>query len=187
MRLKNVSNIVTVIYIAIICCLAFFAYNHFVARYENAAYPRHYEEEVSRAAVEHSVPEYIIYAVIRTESSFKQDVVSSKNAVGLMQITPDTFNWLLSKTGEKLTSEALYDPYVNISYGTLFLSMLYEKFGNWETAYAGYNVGMNRVEKWLLDPELSDGKKLIDIPFKETREYVKRVSAAAEIYKRLYY
>lgn len=187
MRLKTINNIITVAIIAVICCFAFFAYNHFVNRYETAVYPRQYQEEVSRAAAEFSVPEYIIYAVIRTESSFKADAVSSKDAVGLMQVTPDTFNWLLSKSGEKLTSDKLYDPMINISYGTRFLSMLYEEFGDWKTVYAGYNAGMNRVRKWLLDPELSNGKELLEIPFKETLQYVERVAEAAEIYKRLYY
>lgn len=187
MRFKTVNNVITVAFIAVICCLSFFAYNHFVNRYETTVYPRQYEEVVSKAAEEFSVPEYIIYAVIRTESLFKADAVSPKDAVGLMQLTPDTFNWLLSKTGEKLTSDKLYDPTTNISYGTRFLSMLYEEFGDWEIVYAGYNAGMNRVRKWLLDPELSNGKELLQIPFKETREYVERVAETAEIYKRLYY
>lgn len=187
MRSKTINNIITVAIIALICCFAFFAYNHFVDRYEREVYPRRFQAEVSKAAAEFSVPEYIIYAVIRTESSFKSDAVSSKDAVGLMQITPDTFNWLLTKTGEKLTSDKLYDPMTNITYGTLFLSMLYSEFGDWETAYAGYNAGMNRVRKWLLDPEISNGKELLQIPFKETSQYVKRVCDAADIYRRLYY
>lgn len=150
-------------------------------------HPLKYTEYVEQYSNEYFVPREIIYAVIKCESSFQSDAVSYKGAIGLMQITPDTFDWLNSKTGEELLPELLYNPAINIKYGTYFLSMLYTEFGNWNNAWAAYNAGRGRVSEWLLDERYSRDGYLTDIPYEETREYVKRVEKAAEVYKRLYF
>ena len=64
-------------------------------------HPLPYYETVERYSAEYAVPKEIIYAVMNTESSFKSDAVSAKGAIGLMQITPDTFVWLCGKTAEE--------------------------------------------------------------------------------------
>lgn len=88
-------------------------------------------------AEEYAVPEEVIYAVMSVESNFKSDAQSSKGAIGLMQITPDTFTWLCSKNNASDTNpELLYNPETNIRYGTYFLSLLYSEFGVWDTAFA---------------------------------------------------
>jgi soluble lytic murein transglycosylase len=112
--------------------------------------------------------------------------VSRVGAAGLMQLMPDTFNWLLSKTGESYTLEDLWDPAVNIRYGTMLLAVLYEEFGQWNTAYAAYNAGLNRVRLWLADPDVSQDGELVAIPYPETENYVKKVVKAAAEYRRLY-
>ena len=99
----------------------------------------------------------------------------------------DTFDWLLTKTGENLRWEQIYQEEINIRYGVLFLHMLYEEFGSWDTVFAAYNAGRTRVNTWLEDPAVSDNGKLVHIPFAETAEYVLRVQRAAENYKRLYF
>ena len=184
---KLYSRLLTVFVLAAIVAGALFVYSFLVKKYENEMYPRLYGDIVSGCAEVYAVPEHIIYAVIRTESGFDEYALSSKGAVGLMQITPDTFNWLLSKTGESLITDDLYKPDINIRYGVYFLSMIYSEFGDWRTAYAAYNAGMTRVRGWLDDPELTQNGKLVNIPFNETSNYVERVADAADTYKRLYY
>lgn len=150
-------------------------------------YPRQYEETVTKYSVEYGVPEYVIYAVIRTESGFDSGARSSAGALGLMQIMPDTFDWMLTRTHDGYESGMLYDPDTNIKYGTYLLSYLYLKYNNWENVYAAYNAGYARVDGWLSEAGKEPNEKLGDIPIDETRNYVKKVAAAADKYKSLYY
>lgn len=137
---------------------------------------------------EYGVPEYIIYSVIRVESGFDESATSSKGAIGLMQLTPSTFEWLQTKTKETLSAEAIYSPNVNIKYGTYYLRYLYVQFSDWDLALAAYNAGPGRVSTWLADTSLTDdGGNLHTIPFEETRNYVKKVNDTVAVYKRLYY
>ncbi len=151
------------------------------------AYPREYSELVEKYAAENNIPEPIVYGMIKTESNFKADALSHKGAVGLMQITPDTFEWLCSKTGEDPSVSRLYDPEVNIRYGTYYLSYLHGKYKSWDTVYAAYNAGPSRVDGWLADEEYGKYGRLINIPFEETKNYVEKVTKAAGTYERLYY
>lgn len=116
----------------------------------------------------------LVFAVIRTESDFHPDARSPAGAVGLMQLMPDTFAYLRdSFFEEKLTNDAIYDPTVNIRYGTCYLAHLLQKFGSLDVALAAYNAGEGRVALWLTDGSLSrDGKTLLKIPFPETERYV---------------
>lgn len=106
--------------------------------------------------------------------------------MGLMQITKETFWWLLSKNGEDISVDMLYDPETNIKYGTYFLSILYEEFGSWDTVYAAYNAGRSRVNSWLSDDEVTKDGKLVNIPYPETARYVKRVSGNVTEYRKLF-
>ena len=159
---------------------------------EKRSYPLNYEEFVEKYAVEYNVPREIIYSVIRTESSFRSNAESHKGAVGLMQITPDTFDWLMTKTGESLDRGLLYDPNTNIKYGTYFLRYLFIEFGdfedNWNLVFAAYNAGLNRVKSdWMRNPEYIQDGKILYIPFPETRNYIEKVNSAIKIYRRLYF
>lgn len=154
-------------------------------------YPREYSHYVTEASEKYDVEESLVYAVIRTESGFREDVVSSAGAVGLMQIMPDTFEWLQAQNGDEVTYSQgeLKNPQVNIDYGTYYLSMLLSHYdGDEQLAVAAYNAGMTNVDKWLSDERYSkDGISLTDIPFKETEKYVKRVEKIKDVYKTLYY
>ena len=150
--------------------------------------PREYSEYVSRYSSEFGVSEVIIYAVIKTESNFRSNAVSGAGAIGLMQLMPDTFKWIAQKRGEPDDPALLYDPETNVKYGTYLLSYLYSQYGNWNTSFAAYNCGIGRVNEWISGSEYSDEYgNLINIPIKETREYVKKVSDNVELYKKLYY
>ncbi len=177
--------IITILVLSVICGLLF---QFFYDKYERNAYPKEYEEYVEKYASQYGVPESIVYAVIKTESGYDSGAVSEAGAVGLMQMMPDTFNWLTTLTKENLDKGLLYDPETNIKYGTYYLSYLYLKYGSWDTVYAAYNAGEGNVDDWLGDALEADGaKKLGDVPFKETENYIKKVNKAAEIYDRLYY
>lgn len=150
-------------------------------------YPQKYAESVEKYAAEYDVPESVVYAVIKTESGFTPDAVSSKGAIGLMQITPDTFDWLCSKTGDEANALLLYEPDTNIRYGTYFLSLLHNEYKAWDTVYAAYNAGRGRVNSWLASEEYNNNGRLKNIPYEETASYVKKVEKAQSVYSRLYY
>lgn len=150
-------------------------------------YPREYEELVSKYSSEYGVPESLVYAVIYTESRFKPDARSSVGAIGLMQLMPDTLDWLSRLLDEPNPSGNIEDPETNIKYGTYYLKHLMDRFGSWETALAAYNAGHGRVTQWLKDERYSkDGSTLYNIPIEETKNYVNKVMSACDIYKEIY-
>lgn len=150
-------------------------------------YPQKHLETVEKYSAEYNVPRELVYAVMNTESHFDENAVSNAGACGLMQITPQTFHWLQTKTGEDLEDLSLFDPEINIKYGCFFLAMLLNEFGDGREALAAYNAGRGRVNEWLADSEYSaDGKRLDKIPFSETAHYVKKVERARNIYSNLY-
>ena len=156
--------------------------------FEKTAYPQEYAEYVEVYAERYGVPEELVFAVIRTESDFDSGAVSDAGAVGLMQIMPSTFEWLTDEIlFDHLESGMLYDPETNIRYGTYYLSYLSDRYGDWELTLAAYNGGLGNVDGWLADDRYADGDGgLKRIPFKETRQFVNRVTKAREKYEGLY-
>ena len=151
-------------------------------------FPMEHEETVTTYAKEYDVDPFLVYAVIHTESRFREDAVSPAGAIGLMQVTPDTGQFISEQLKlPSFTEEMLKDPDLNIRMGTWYLSYLKESFPRVETLLAAYNAGPNRVRTWLLDEEISDGDILLNIPFAETRDYVERVLQREKIYRLLYF
>ena len=150
-------------------------------------YPRQYVDLVEENAEQFDIDKSLLYALVKTESGFDKNAVSSVGAMGLTQITPDTFHWLQTKTGEEYEDEELFEPEISVYYGAYFLDMLLEEFGNTETALAAYHAGRGKVNEWLADPRISpDGETLENIPYEDTEKYVKRVIKNTEKYKEIY-
>lgn len=185
---KNSGRAAIIALIAVFAIGMGFLADFVITCFEKRSYPREYTEYVETYAEQYGVPETLIFAIIRTESSFDSGAVSSAGAVGLMQMMPATFAWLTDEIlFDHLESGMLYDPETNIKYGTYLLSRYYDRYGNWELAFAAYNGGPGNVDEWLEDPAYADGEGgLKKIPFKETRNYVKKVADAWDTYERLY-
>lgn len=151
-------------------------------------YPDDYSELVERYSAQNGLPVSLVYGVIHTESGFRPRAVSSVGARGLMQITEETFEWTKWRMRDEVTGyDDLFDPEVNIRYGTYLLSLLTAEFGGTNEALAAYHAGWGSVKKWLSLPEYSaDGAQLDAIPFADTAQYVPRVLKTARIYQRLY-
>lgn len=150
-------------------------------------YPRQYAELVEENAKDFEIDPSLLYALIEAESGFDKNAVSSVGAKGLTQITPETFQWLQTKTGESYEENALFVPEISVYYGAFFLNMLLEEFGNTETALAAYHAGRGKVNEWLADPRISpDGEALENIPYEDTAGYVKKVVKIKERYQKIY-
>ena len=182
---KAVLKITAIIltFILIIFAVIFFSYKSVL----KVMYPQKQTTLIEQYATEYGIDDALVYAVIKTESGFDSKAESDAGALGLTQITPETFKWLQSKTGETLEDTALLDAETSIKYGCLFLSMLVDEFGETKTAVAAYHAGRGSVNGWLKDKEYSEnGKSLNKIPSKDTSHYVHKVTNAINIYKNLY-
>ena len=147
----------------------------FITLHSKAPYENEYDGIISENAEKYGLQRALVYAVIECESGFDKDAVSSAGACGLMQLMPDTFEWIFSGT-EKNGSADIFDPRQNVEAGCKYLSYLIKRFENVETALAAYNAGEGTVSTWLKGEKYSeDGKALSVIPYSETRLYVGRV------------
>jgi soluble lytic murein transglycosylase len=141
------------------------------------SYPRAYWETIKHAAGSEGVDEHLVAALIREESRYDPDVVSWAGAVGLMQLLPATAkrmnNGVTVHTGGSLV---LSDVRTNIMLGTHYLSRLVREFKEIPFAVAAYNAGENALRRWLNKYYRRDVAEFIEnIPYKETRRYVKKV------------
>ncbi|MFH1825808.1 MAG: tetratricopeptide repeat protein [bacterium] len=152
------------------------------------AYPRGYWQYVEKYAKEYGLDPYLVYAVIREESRFKERALSHASAHGLMQIIPSTGRLIANALGMRYSRWNMYQPRVNIQMGCYYLAQTIKRFdGNVSLALAGYNGGPNRVSKWLKNyPQFDLDEFVEDIPLTETRNYVKKVMKSYYGYKRVY-
>ena len=153
-------------------------------------YPTRYSEYVDRYAELYGLDKYFVYAVIKTESNFDPNAESEVGARGLMQLMEDSFDWVKYRMGDSADNAEygdMYDPEVNIRYGTYLLKLLVEEYGRADTAAAAYHTGRGNVNSWLCDSRYSsDGESLDDLPSSVTRHYVNKVMTAYEGYTNLY-
>jgi soluble lytic murein transglycosylase len=154
----------------------------------NYIYPLGFSEQVSRYSRDLNVPECLAYSIIRSESSFSPSVRSRVGAVGLMQLMPATAKYLYKNKSAKIDSSLLTHPDLNINLGMKHIKYLISRFdGNLIMAIAAYNSGASPVDRWLRNfPDLREDEFIENIPYPETREYVKKVLTSMVIYKSLY-
>ncbi len=153
-------------------------------------YPREYDDEVEQWAETYGLDSNLVYAVIYTESGFDPNAISDAQAIGLMQMTSDTFDWVKSKIAreESLTFEDLYTPEQSIRFGSYFLSYCMEKYaGDVSTAAAAYHSGMGTVDELLQDSSYTEnGVTLQDFPYPQMNNYVYKINKNYETYQSLY-
>lgn len=151
-------------------------------------YPPAFAESVSRNAAVNRISENLTYALIRAESNFFPEARSPVGALGLMQLMPATAKDTARQMHETVTMPQLTIPEVNVKIGTRYLKGLLTRFnGNLVSAVAAYNAGPSPVLRWRKNmPGLREDEFIESIPYGETREYVKRVLAGMEVYRRLY-
>ena len=144
-------------------------------------YPLRYEEIIRQASEENGLEPAFVAAVIYTESRFRPDVESHREAYGLMQLLPQSARFIQQQSG----IEGDYrDPQVNVKLGTWFLGYLEGRYdGDERLMLAAYNSGEGSVDSWTSDKNFDIAK---DIPYKETREYVDNALEARQTYKELY-
>ena len=188
--MNNRKRAVIIILIVLGAMLVSLVANLIISAVQKNAHPVRYESYVEVYASQYNVPEYVVYALINTESGFNASLESPTGERGLMQMSPELFALISSEQhlDEKIDADALFDPEISIRYGVYYLRYLFNEFQSWSTAIAAYDAGESTVKEWLDNIKYSsDRKNLTSIPEKETAAYVKKVNDAISYYKTTYY
>jgi soluble lytic murein transglycosylase len=151
-------------------------------------YPFGWRGEVLQTCERLNLDPYLVAAVVREESSYYPRAVSRAGARGLMQLMPATAEPMATVRGLRFRDGALLDdPAANIQIGAAFLAGLMKEFGHASLALAAYNAGPRRVREWWKARKSDDIEVWVEqIPYDETRHYVKRVTFSRDEYHRIY-
>jgi len=153
-------------------------------------YPYPYQEIVTLYAEANGVSPALIASVIMHESKFSENVHSPRGAIGLMQLMPETAEWIAGQLGERdFSLQKLHEPEMNIRYGTWYLAQLEREFdSNLVLTLAAYNAGRGIVHEWIEENDWPPNfKDVSSIPYPETRFYVEKVLKDKKHYEALYH
>ena len=154
------------------------------ARWWRAAWPLAHPETVGRHATAHGVAPELVQAFMRKESAFDVDAVSPAHAVGLMQLLPRTAARIVDQLGREGPAPDLFEPAVNIELGTWYVAALQKRFkAQLPLVAAAYNAGPRAVVDWARGAPTETDLFVERIPFRETREYVKRMVETQTAYR----
>lgn len=188
-RMRRISLITTlvVLALALIGAALWVAFN-LMPGLTLRRYPMEYEPLVRSSAAQNGIEPAYVASVILAESDYDPQAVSSVGARGLMQIMPETGEWIAGRLDETFDPEALFEPETNVRYGCWYLGYLMRRFGgDMRLASSAYHAGQGNVDKWLQNPEYSsDGVTLNVIPYDSTNTYVQRILKYYEKYSKLY-
>jgi len=147
-------------------------------------YPTPYRDLFREAATSQGVDEAWIYGLVRQESRFMHHAKSGVGAAGLMQIMPATAKWAAKRMGlDGYKQELIHDLGTNVGIGTYYMRYTLELLnGQSVLATAAYNAGPSRAKRWQAITPLESAIYIETIPFAETRSYVQKVMANAQMY-----
>ena len=149
-------------------------------------FPMPFRRDVLAKARDAGLDPAYVYGLIRQESRFVVDARSGAGAAGLMQIMPATARWTAKKIGLPYTPDLIADRDTNLKLGMAYLKLVLEDFsGSQPLAAAAYNAGPGRPRKWREGPVLEPAIWAENIPFNETRDYVKKVISNGAYYAAL--
>jgi soluble lytic murein transglycosylase len=153
-----------------------------------AFYPRAFANAVESEATRYQVSPFLVWAIMRRESAFRPEVASAADARGLMQVIPPTARAIAKKLSEPEPAPAeLFSPSLSIRYGAWYLSQLMKRFSHPALAAAAYNAGPDAAVKWVKEKGALPLDLFVEeIPFRETRGYVKQVLADLYLYQSFY-
>jgi len=139
-------------------------------------FPLPYREQVQAQALASGLEPALLFGLIRQESRFVADIRSNVGAAGLMQLMPATARWTARKVGLTFRPGMVTDTQINLQLGAAYLKRVLDDFdGSRVLATAAYNAGPNRSRRWREGPTIEAAAWVENIPFNETRDYVKKV------------
>lgn len=158
-----------------------------VVTYGTMTRPVEHTKIINKYSKEYNIDPLLVLSVIKVESAFDNNAHSHMNAVGLMQVIPETAEWVAEKTKKEYNEEDLFDPETNIQIGTFYLAYLIDHFQDENLAIVAYNGGMGNVQSWI-DKKIvgKNGMGLENVPIEEARNYVVKVNKHYDVYKNFY-
>ncbi|MDI1309796.1 MAG: transglycosylase SLT domain-containing protein [Methylotenera sp.] len=150
----------------------------------NLRYPTPYRDLFRQSANEVSLDEAWVYGITRQESRFMHYAKSGVGASGLMQLMPATAKWVAKRMGmNSYNNNMIHELSTNIEFGTYYMRYTLDLMGGQAVmATAGYNAGPSRAKRWMAPDPMESAIYIESIPFAETRNYVQKVMANAQIY-----
>jgi soluble lytic murein transglycosylase len=149
-------------------------------------FPMPFRDELVTQAKNVGLDPAYVYGLIRQESRFVMDARSPVGASGLMQVMPATARWTAKKIGLPFSDTQIADRATNLKIGTAYLKLVLDDFdGSQAMAAAAYNAGPSRPRRWREGATLEPAIWAENIPFAETRDYVKKVLSNATVYASL--
>ena len=152
-------------------------------------YKLEYSEYVYKYSEEYNIDPLLVFSIIKVESNFHRNILSSSGAIGLMQLMESTAMEMANEIDEEIVvKEALYNPQINIRIGICYFSYLLKHYdGNIYLSLAAYNAGIGNVDSWIKQGIIKDdGSNIEKIPYKETNNYVRKIIRDYKIYNNLY-
>ncbi len=182
MKLNNIKKVKKRIIAAVVLSCVLVAMIAGYAIYES--YIVKYESYIEKHADAYNLDKRLVMSIIKAESKFDRNARSSKDAMGLMQIMKVTAEWANEELKkESLEESDIYDVDTNIEIGCWYLDRLNKLYdGDITLMAAAYNAGIGNINKWLEKGEVTED----NIPFPETKKYVKKVKLNYEVYKKIY-
>lgn len=158
---------------------------NFLQKKAQLFYPRAWEEEVSLASNATGISKKTIWSVMKQESKFRNSAVSKSGAIGLMQLMPTTANNVAKQM--EIEANNIYEAADNIMLGATYYAMLNKKFrGDLIRVTAAYNAGETVVIEWDTLYAKDWAEWVENIPYSETREFVRSVLENREVYRIIY-
>jgi len=147
-------------------------------------YPMPYAAEIEQAAQAAGLDPAYVFGLIRQETRFMATLRSHAGATGLMQLMPGTARWVARRLGVSLSrADQVFDPTTNLRLGTSYLKLVLDDLGGSQAlAAAAYNAGPGRPRRWREGPTVEAAAWAENVPFNETRDYVKKVLSNAAVY-----
>lgn len=182
--IKWIGKLIGFILLAI---LILFVVCYLSIAYQTSRSKINYQEEIYEYSEKYNVDPLLTASIIKVESDYNKDAKSDQGAQGLMQLLDETASHAADLTNKEFYPDKLSDVEYNLDLGIAYYDYLYRYYNNRDLALAAYNGGVGNVDKWidegLIDPADPNTQ---NIPFEETRQYVTKIDANYDVYKKFY-
>lgn len=182
--IKWIGKLIGFILLAI---LILFVVCYLSIAYQTSRSKINYQEEIYEYSEKYNVDPLLTASIIKVESDYNKDAKSDQGAQGLMQLLDETASHAADLTNKEFYPDKLSDVEYNLDLGIAYYDYLYRYYNNRDLALAAYNGGVGNVNKWidegLIDPVDPNTQ---NIPFEETRQYVTKIDANYDVYKKFY-
>lgn len=182
--IKWIGKLIGFILLAI---LILFVVCYLSIAYQTSRSKINYQEEIYEYSEKYNVDPLLTASIIKVESDYNKDAKSNQGAQGLMQLLDETASHAADLTDKEFYPDKLSDVEYNLDLGIAYYDYLYRYYNNRDLALAAYNGGVGNVDKWidegLIDPVDPNTQ---NIPFEETRQYVTKIDANYDVYKKFY-